>query len=66
MVAVSPRALAISAACVLSLIAGAMAFGLSFERAVFLAPVLLICAGGIAFLVVLWAKVIRDSLRGRG
>jgi hypothetical protein len=66
MARVSPRAVVISAACVLLLIAGGMAFGLSFERAVFLAPLLLICAGGIAFLVVLWTKVIRDSLRGRG
>jgi hypothetical protein len=62
----SPRALALSAAFVFLLIAGGMLFGLSFERAAFLAPVLLICVGGIAFLVVLWAKVIRDSLRGRG
>ena len=66
MARVSPRAIVISAACVLLLIAGGMAFGLSFERSVFLAPVLLICAGGFAFLVVLWAKVVRDSLRGRG
>jgi hypothetical protein len=66
MARVSARAIAISTACVLLLIAGGMAFGLSFERAVFLAPVLLICAGGFAFLVVLWTKVIRDSLRGRG
>lgn len=63
---VSPRALVISTACVLLLVVGGMAFGLSFERAVFLAPVLLFCAAGVAFLVVLWAKVIRDSLRGRG
>jgi hypothetical protein len=63
---VSLRALVISAACVVVLIAGGMILGLSFERAVFLAPVLLICVGGVAFLLVLWTKVIRDSLRGRG
>ena len=63
---VSLRALVISASCVVLLIAAGMVFGLSFERAVFVAPLLLICAGGVAFLVVLWAKVIRDTLRGRG
>jgi hypothetical protein len=63
---VSARALGISAACVALLIVGGMLFGLSFERAAFLAPLLVICLGGVAFLVVLWAKVIRDSLRGRG
>jgi hypothetical protein len=62
----SARSLAISAAGVAVLVAGGMLFGLSFERAVFLAPLLVICLGGVAFLVVLWAKVIRDSLRGRG
>lgn len=62
----SARAIAISATCVALLIAGGMLFGLSFERAVFLAPLLVICLGGIAFLLVLWSKVIRDTLRGRG
>jgi hypothetical protein len=63
---VSLRAVAVSAACVAVLIAGGMVFGLSFERAVFLAPLLVICLGGVAFLLVLWTKVIRDTLRGRG
>jgi hypothetical protein len=63
---VSARAIGVSAACVALLVAGGMLFGLSFERAVFLAPLLVICIGGVAFLVVLWAKVIRDSVRGRG
>jgi uncharacterized membrane protein YgaE (UPF0421/DUF939 family) len=62
----SLRALAISAVAVTTLVVGGMLFGLSFERAAFLAPVLVIVGGGVAFLVVLWAKVIRDSLRGRG
>jgi hypothetical protein len=63
---VSARALVVSAASVAVLIAVGMLFGLSFERAAFLAPVLVICLGGVAFLLVLWTKVIRDSLRGRG
>ena len=62
---VTPRSLLLSAGFVALLIAGGMLYGLSFQRAVFLAPVLLVVAAGIAFLVVLWAKVIRDSLRGR-
>ena len=66
MARVTPRALLLSSFVVALLVAGGIAFGLSFERAVFLAPVLLIVAAGVAFLVVLWVKVIRDSLRGRG
>ena len=31
-----------------------------------LAPLFVLCAGAIAFLVLLWTKVIRDSVRGRG
>jgi hypothetical protein len=66
MLRVSARALAISGAFVVLLVVVGMLFGLSFERAAFLAPVLVIVFGGVAFLVVLWAKVIRDSLRDRG
>ena len=66
MLRVSARALLASSLVVALLIATGMAFGLSFERAAFLAPVLMIVAGGVAFLVVLWTKAIRDSVRGRG
>jgi len=62
---VTPRSLLLSSLVVAALVAGGMLFGLSFERAVFLAPVLIIVAGGVGFLVVLWAKVIRDSLGQR-
>ena len=62
----SVRALAVSAAGVVVLIALAMAFGLSFERAAYLAPVLVLIAGGIAFLVVLWTKVVYEAWRRRG
>jgi hypothetical protein len=37
----------------------------SFERAVVLAPVVVAVAGATAFLVVLWTRVIMDSLRNR-
>jgi hypothetical protein len=62
---VSARALAVSAAGVAVLIAVGMAFGLSFERAAYLAPVLVLVAGGVAFLVVLWTKVIYEAARRR-
>jgi hypothetical protein len=62
----SIRALGISAAAVVVLIALGMAFGLSFERAAYLAPVLVLIAGGVAFLVVLWTKVIYEAVRRRG
>jgi hypothetical protein len=37
----------------------------SFERAVVLAPVVVAVAGASAFLVVLWARVVWESARGR-
>jgi Na+/citrate or Na+/malate symporter len=57
--------LAVAAVVVAVLVLIGMAFGLSFERAAFLAPVLVLIAGGIAFLLVLWGKVIYESLRSR-
>jgi Na+/citrate or Na+/malate symporter len=60
---VSVRKLVIAALAVAAVVAIGMAFGLSFERAAFLAPVLVVIAGGIAFLIVLWVKVIYESVR---
>ncbi|MGE5273476.1 MAG: hypothetical protein ACM3QU_06920 [Verrucomicrobiota bacterium] len=37
----------------------------SFERAVVLAPVVVLVAGAAGFLVVLWTRVIWESIRGR-
>jgi Na+/citrate or Na+/malate symporter len=65
MLRVSVRTVLISAVGVAVLIAVGMAFGLSFERAAYLAPVLVLIAGGIAFLVVLWTKVIYEAARKR-
>lgn len=59
------RALTISAVAVAALIGAGMAFGLSFERAAYLAPVLVVVAGGVAFIVVLWTKVIYEAARRR-
>ncbi len=42
---------------------GKLLFDISWESALVLAPVFVLILGAIAFLVVLWAKVIRDSLR---
>ena len=64
---VSARTLALSAAiCALLVVAGRYLFDVSWESAIVLAPVFVILAGGIVFLVLLWTKVIRDSLRGAG
>ena len=59
-------ALTISAlVCAILVAIGHYVFDLAWDSALVLAPVLLLCAGAIAFLIVLWAKVIRDSLRGQ-
>jgi ATP/ADP translocase len=62
----SIRALALSAAvCAALVVVGRFVFDLSWQSALVLAPVFVLSAGAVAFLVVLWAKVIRESLRGR-
>ena len=61
---VNARAIALSAlACAALVVGGKYFFDLSWESALVLAPVFVLCLGAIAFLVVLWAKVIKDSLR---
>ena len=61
------RALAISAlVCAILVVVGRYALDLSWDSALVLAPVFVLVVGAIAFLIVLWAKVIRDSLRGQG
>ena len=37
----------------------------TLEQAAVLAPVVVVTAGAVAFLVLLWAKVIRESVRRR-
>ncbi len=49
--------------CAVLVVVGQQLFDLSWESALVLAPVFVLCLGAIAFLVVLWAKVIKDSLR---
>jgi hypothetical protein len=66
-VAVTARAVAISAlVCAILVVVGRYVLDLSWDSALVLAPVFVLVVGAIAFLIVLWAKVIRDSLRGQG
>ena len=50
-------------ACAVLVVVGKYFFDISWESALVLAPVFVLTVGGIAFIVVLWAKVIRESLR---
>lgn len=60
------RSLAISAlVCAVLVVGGKYVFDISWESALVLAPVFVLVVGGVAFLILLWTKVIRDSLRGR-
>ena len=60
------RALVISAAvCTVLVLGSAWLFQWPLEKALVLAPVIVVVAGATAALFLLWAKVIRDSVRGR-
>jgi hypothetical protein len=54
-----------AAVCAALVVGGRYLFDISWESALVLAPVFVLSAGGIVFLVLLWTKVVRDSLRGR-
>jgi len=61
-----PRVLLISlGACLGLTVLAAVLLDLSFERAVILAPVVVLVAGAAGFLVVLWTRVLWESIRGR-
>ncbi len=62
----TPRRLAASAVVsgVLVLLA-AWHFDMSVESAAVAAPIIVLSVGAAAFLVVLWAKIIRESFRRR-
>jgi branched-subunit amino acid ABC-type transport system permease component len=57
--------LVVGAACAALPLLVAWLFELSLERAVVLAPVLVVVAGAAAGLVVLWTRVVYESLRRR-
>ena len=62
----APRAIAISLAACLGLTAvTALLLDWSLEKAIILAPIIVVVAGAAGFLVVLWGKVIRESFRNR-
>ena len=59
-----PAALTLAGAAVASLVAAtAVLFRMPFDRAVALAPVIVVTAGATVFLGVLWTKIALDSLR---
>ena len=60
----SQRAILLSAAACAALVAiAAVGFRMGLERALLLAPVLVVTAGATLFLFVLWTKVALESLR---
>jgi hypothetical protein len=52
-----------AAACIGACALFALALGWSFERAAFLAPVIVAGAGAVAGLVVLWSRVLWETLQ---
>ena len=61
----SLRAIVLSAAaCAVLVVATALVFSISLERAIVLAPLLVAGVGGVAFLVVLWTRIAITQLRG--
>jgi hypothetical protein len=61
---VSRRTLVFLAVSVLVALGAAWLLELTWERAILLAPVIVICSLAITALLVLWAKVIVETARG--
>ena len=55
----------VAAVCAALSLLASWAFDIPLERIAFLAPVVVVAAGGVAFLVVLWTKVIVETVRRR-
>ena len=61
----STRAVLIAVAACLALVAiTALLLDWSFEKAVILSPVIVMVVGAAGFLVVLWARIVWESIRG--
>jgi hypothetical protein len=60
-----PVVVLVVAACAGLTALAAWALDWSFERAVILSPVVVAVAGAVGFLIVLWARVAWESVRGR-
>jgi hypothetical protein len=59
-----PAALTLAGAAVASLVAAtAVLFRMPFDRAVALAPVIVVTAGATIFIAVLWIRIALESLR---
>jgi hypothetical protein len=52
-------------ACLALTALAALLLDWSFEKAVILSPIVVMVAGATGFLVVLWTRVIWESIRGR-
>ena len=60
------RAILISlGVCVGLTVLAAVLFDWSLEKAILLAPVVVVVAGMTAFILVLWTKIVVDAIRGR-
>jgi hypothetical protein len=60
------RVVLISLAACLALTAlAAVLLGWSFEKAVILSPIVVMVAGAAGFLIVLWSRILWESVRGR-
>ena len=60
----SRRTLAFLAILVAVALGAAWLLELTWERAIFLAPVIVICSLAVTALIVLWAKVVVEGVRG--
>ena len=62
-----PRVVLISLGACAGLTAlAALLLDWSFEKAVILAPIVVLVAGAAGFLIVLWTRVIWESIKSRG
>jgi hypothetical protein len=52
-------------ACLALCAIAALAFDWSFQKALILSPIIVVVAGAAGFLVVLWGRIVWESLRGR-
>jgi len=61
---VSRRTLVFLVILVVVALAAAWLLELTWERAIYLAPVIVICSLAVTALIVLWAKVVVEGVRG--
>ena len=54
------------AACLVLAAVVALLLDWSFEKAILLSPVIVLVAGAAGFLIVLWGRIVWESIGGRG